>query len=284
MYSKIKYLIYGSFFLFFILLFAAIQQSSMVADKKAQEKIEKDMISKVEKYQKVAEERNRNQMQAESQTSRDIERTPIISPEPETPLSNNIEKSNNGNIHQTNKSLEELEIENSALEQKTEKLYFASNNKEASEYILCKRFQFDGNNYAIVAFDDTRYASEYSKYVNRKFYIYKENEQNLVNIHYLFERSVKKDDKSIPDFSVTVNKYDAKITYNSKPPVSRTISSNILINARNQYNTPELTTGISDSSEITDNRELDNSKTVNETNDTNSSDFEMIKIPNLPQN
>ncbi len=235
MYNRVKFLLYGSVFLFFILLFTAIQQSSTVADKKAQEKIEQDMINKVEKYQKIAEEQNSKQIQEKSQTSQDFEQMPMQPPRTETPVTNNIQ--------QNEKPDNELEIENNQTTQTTEKLYYASNNAETTDYLLCKRFQFEGNNFAIIAFDDTSYTSEYSKFVNRKFYIYKELEQNLTQIHYLFEKSVQKDSASLPDFSVVVNKYDVKITYNSKPPVNRTVNRNLLINASKQYNDmPVLTT------------------------------------------
>ena len=239
MYKKVKFLIYASLFLFFIFLFTAVQQkSSIVAEQKEQEKIEQDMIRKAEKYQKINEEQYKAQNREKRQSS-DVSQTPVITYQSQNNQAASESSQTNTNEYQ---QISEKSSDNT-MQQTQEKLYFVLNNEEASGYLLCNRFQFNGNNYAIVSFDDTRYISEYSKYINRKFYIYKESEQKLYRVHYLFEKSVPKDNRSLPDFSVIVNKYDVKITYNIKPPVTRTLSSNILVNSGNQYKEiPVLTT------------------------------------------
>ena len=262
MYSKVKYLIYISFILFFILMFTAIQnKSSMVAEQRAQEKFQQELMEKTEKYQKMADEQNKihHQENPEPQVDYDSSFVPAVQQQPQQENTvkqavdspNNIDAISNDNNDAIQNSL-------------NEKLYFAADNSEAAGYILCKRFDFDGNNYAIVAVDDTQYVSEYSKYLNRKFYIYKQNSQNLERIHYLFEKSVDKSDKSIPDISVKVNKYDVKITYNTKPQISRTVSQNILVNIGYQYkDVPVLT--ISDSNQDDANNMQQNNK-INSTN------------------
>lgn len=273
MYNRVKYLLYVSIFLFFIIFFTAIQQkSSMIEEQKIQQQIEQDMIKKAEKYRKIADERNKLNVQMHEEPVQTDTFTPIVT-EPRIPV-----QTQQTNYTENQRVKQETEYSTNSKHPTKEILYFISDNTEAAGYILCKRFKFDGNNYAIVAYDDTRYASEYSQYINRKFYIYKESEQKLVGIHYLFEKSVKKDDKATPDFSVIENSYDVKITYNEKPPVTRTVSRNILINSTRQYNTPALTTSISDSTGTTE-----NSKKQEDTNNTNTPDAEMNQIPNLPE-
>lgn len=262
MYNKVKYLIYVSFILFFILMFTAIQnRSSQVAERRAQEKFQKELMEKTEKYQKIAEEQNKKQYQENTEQKEDYNSSfvPVVQqPQQE----NTVQQTDNtkDKIDYVNDNNEEA-VQNSS----EEKLYFASDKSEAVGYILCKRFDFEGNSYAVVAVNDTQYVSEYSKYLNRKFYIYKQNGQNLEGIHYLFDKSADKSDKTLPDISVEVNKYDVKITYNTKPPVSRTVSQNILVNIGYQYkDVPMLTISASNSGSANNiqNSEEDNSTNI----------------------
>ena len=268
MYNKVKYLIYVSFILFFILMFTAIQnRSSQVSERKAQEKFQQDLMEKTEKYQKIAEEQNKKQHQENTEQKEDYNSSfvPVVQqPQQE----NTVQQTDNpqDKIDSVSDNNEE-DMQNSS----EEKLYFAADKSEAVGYILCKRFDFEGNSYAVVAVDDTQYASEYSKYLNRKYYIYKQSGQNLERIHYLFDKSADKSDKTLPDISVEVNKYDVKITYNTKPPVSRTVSQNILVNIGYQYkDVPLLTISASNSGSANN---IQNSEEDNSTN-----------IQNEPQN
>ena len=246
MYNKVKYLIYVSFILFFILMFTAIQnRSSQVSERKAQEKFQQDLMKKTEKYQKIAEEQNKKQHQENTEQKEDYNSSfvPVV----QQPQQENT-------VQQTDNSQDKIDSvsDNNAADK-----------SEAVGYILCKRFDFEGNSYAVVAVDDTQYVSEYSKYLNRKFYIYKQNGQNLERIHYLFEKSVDKSDKSLPDVLVEVHKYDVKITYNIKPPVNRTVSQSILINIGYQYKDVPVLTLSSDVSSASDIQQSEGDNSIN---------------------
>lgn len=260
MYNKVKYLIYVSFILFFILMFTAIQnRSSQVAEQRAQEKFQKELMEKTEKYQKMADEQNKKQRQENTEQKEDYSSSfvpAVQQPQQENTLQRTDDSQNaTGTVVDNN----EETIKNTS----QEKLYFAADKTEAVGYVLCKRFDFEGNNYAVVAVDDTQYVSEYSKYLNRKFYIYKQNGQNLERVHYLFEKSVDKSDKSLPDVLVEVHKYDVKITYNIKPPVNRTVSQSILINIGYQYKDVPVLTLSSDVSSASDIQQSEGDNSIN---------------------
>ncbi len=251
MYKKVKFLIYASFFLFFILSFVILQNTtSQVAQKKEQGKIEQDLVTKTDRYKKLNEERNRRiqeQHTTESQAPYDYTTEPVTVTET-TPNQPQVE---NGNYSATNNNTQNIEeyipdndkIETKNSEKSLEQLYLETNGAAAEGYTLCNKFVFDNNNYAIISVDDTRYASEYSNYINRKFYIYKQIDNKLVRIHYLFDKSISKTVDSIPEIQTETNKYGVKITYNVKPQITRTVNSNILLNSGYQFNDiPALTT------------------------------------------
>ena len=226
MYNKVKYLIYASLFIVLFLIIAVAQNSAnKFSEEKAKEKLEQAQ-EKVEKYEKMSEERNKKRQEQEDKAKQENQNQNQDTTQLIQPNVNNIEQKPSNEISEeitTEETTSADDEESTDEEISSEKLYFAADKTDAKGYYLCTKFKVDNDNYAIIGIDDTKYISEYSKYINRKYYIYKQKGQELVRIHYLFDKSIQKTEKNIPEIDVEVQSYDVKITYQSTPPIVRTV-------------------------------------------------------------
>ncbi|MBS4760558.1 MAG: hypothetical protein KHX03_07670 [Clostridium sp.] len=168
-------------------------QKSTIDNKKEKELIDKQ----IKAQQKIMEERYKanslkNQEPAERyQQNRDFQSyidkdtdiyTPDNKPKTTEPMQQNIGSSDD--------SMNQPEIANKEKKQKS-KYRFSDTNIE-NTYNIVTDFELDGSNFAIVS-KKAEYQSQYSKWINKKYYIYKYKDNSLYEAAYIIDMAIPKD-------------------------------------------------------------------------------------------
>lgn len=87
--------------------------------------------------------------------------------------------------------------------------------KKAEGYKICNSFNIEKDVYSIFSIEDSQSAGEYSQVINRKYYLYKKEDDKFYRSNYLFDISAPKDKSESADISVTKEKYQVVIKGNS---------------------------------------------------------------------
>lgn len=119
-----------------------------------------------------------------------------------------------------------FELENSTITQRD--ILFANKTK-AKDVLSINTFKVNNVPFHIVVHSDFKNSPSYSKYVNRKFYLYKENGNELKFCSALFERSSLKNDHVQELISVSQTPKTTVITYNGKGSLTKTIFNSKLV-------------------------------------------------------
>ena len=192
MYKSIKTFIYLILFIFIVLMITIFNtQKSIVENKKEQEFINKQ-LKKQEEYQKNRYARQVNEQNTNYNTNRNTNHYNI-----ESNFSQQITQNKNDNQQQINnyqiqdvQNTTEAQADTQNHSQKTK--YELVNSETKKLYNIVTNFVVEGRNFAIVA-KKAEYQSQYSKLINKKYYIYKYKDSNLCEAAYIIDMAIPKD-------------------------------------------------------------------------------------------
>lgn len=236
MYKSIKVFIYLIFLIFIILMITLFSvQKSAIDNKKEKELIDKQ----IEAQQKIMEERYKanslkNQEQPERyQQNRDFQS--YIDKDTDIYTSNNKSKTSESiqqNISSSNVSMNQPEIVNT--EKKPKVKYRFSDTNIKSTYNIVTDFELEGSNFAIVS-KKAEYQSQYSKSVNKKYYIYKYKDNSLYEAAYIIDMAIPKDANGTGEanlFTISIDKSGTvELKMNMLNNTTRKYSKQVLLSA-----------------------------------------------------
>lgn len=119
-----------------------------------------------------------------------------------------------------------FKLENNSITQR-DILY--ANKTKAKDALSINTFKVNNVPFHIVVHSDFKNSPSYSKYINRKFYLYKENGNELKFCSALFERSSLKNTHVQELISVSQTPKTTVITYNGKGSITKTIYNSKLV-------------------------------------------------------
>lgn len=219
----VKKMIYMTVILFIFVFVSFIFAKKSTADLKKEQMLEeKQMQEQEEKYNRYNRQTN-NESYEQNQTNGN-------QPQYIDENANNINQPSDNNYSEITPQSNSEVTENKPVDQKDVEITKLTDEYLQKGYSIVKDFQINSTKFAIIS-KTTDYQSEYSKTVNKKYYIYKYIGQNLYETAYIIDSAIPKDKENQENefFTINTNGTSIEININSSTKTSRTYNKQNLL-------------------------------------------------------